>query len=114
MANYLVHHGHDFLRNKSIVELGSGTGLVGLVAGKLGAVDVCITDQAFVVSGSLWFSMILIEKENLWSSLFSSPYRPLLPLMEENVALNGLSGLVSVAELNWFVCFLRSSYLLTT
>ena len=32
-----------------MLELGSGTGLVGLVAGYLGA-RVCITDQAYVIS----------------------------------------------------------------
>jgi NhaP-type Na+/H+ or K+/H+ antiporter len=32
-----------------VLELGSGTGLVGLVAGYLGAC-VCITDQAYVIS----------------------------------------------------------------
>lgn len=36
------------LAGKNILELGSGTGLVGLVAGMLGA-HVWITDQAFVV-----------------------------------------------------------------
>jgi Lysine methyltransferase len=34
-----------------VLELGSGTGLVGLVAGYLGA-RVCITDQAYVISSS--------------------------------------------------------------
>ncbi|EIN10826.1 hypothetical protein PUNSTDRAFT_51401 [Punctularia strigosozonata HHB-11173 SS5] len=56
---------------KEILELGSGTGLVGLVAGSLGG-RVWITDQA-----------------------------PLLDIMRSNVALNGLSSSVSVAELNW-------------
>ena len=37
------------LQVKRILELGSGTGLVGLAAGLLGA-DVWITDQAFVTS----------------------------------------------------------------
>ncbi|CDO74096.1 hypothetical protein BN946_scf185043.g146 [Trametes cinnabarina] len=59
------------LDGKTVLELGSGTGLVGLVAGKLGA-RVCITDQA-----------------------------PLLDIMKRNVSLNGLESRVSVAELNW-------------
>ncbi|KAH9853831.1 putative methyltransferase-domain-containing protein [Lenzites betulinus] len=59
------------LRDKRVLELGSGTGLVGLVAGKLGA-RVCITDQA-----------------------------PLLGIMKQNVSLNQLESYVSVAELNW-------------
>jgi len=53
------------------LELGSGTGLVGLVAGKLGG-KVWITDQA-----------------------------PLLDIMRANVKLNQLDSSVTVLELNW-------------
>lgn len=42
LSNYLVHHGP--LQGRRILELGSGTGLVGLVAARLGA-EVIITDQ---------------------------------------------------------------------
>ena len=35
------------LKGKVVLELGSGTGLVGLIAGHLGG-NVCITDQACV------------------------------------------------------------------
>ncbi|KII95938.1 hypothetical protein PLICRDRAFT_170534 [Plicaturopsis crispa FD-325 SS-3] len=59
------------MRGQSVLELGSGTGLVGLVAAVLGA-SVCITDQAM-----------------------------LLDIMHENVTLNALEGAVTVAELNW-------------
>lgn len=47
LANYLVRQGIHSLHDKHVLELGSGTGLVGLVAAMLGAV-VGITDQAFV------------------------------------------------------------------
>ncbi|EKM80414.1 hypothetical protein AGABI1DRAFT_100018 [Agaricus bisporus var. burnettii JB137-S8] len=61
------------LGNKCIVELGSGTGLVGLVAGKLDPTcKVYITDQA-----------------------------PLLDIMNKNVALNSLEENVEVSQLNW-------------
>lgn len=61
------------LAGKSIVELGSGTGLVGLIAGKLdSSCKVFITDQA-----------------------------PLLDIMTKNVRLNSLEGNIEVAELNW-------------
>lgn len=69
LSAYLARRGS--LKGKSILELGSGTGLVGLVAGHLGG-RVCITDQA-----------------------------PLLDIMARNVAENGLSHTVTVAELNW-------------
>ncbi|KAI1792969.1 putative methyltransferase-domain-containing protein [Ganoderma leucocontextum] len=69
LSSYIAHKGS--LRGKNVLELGSGTGLVGLIAGHLGA-RVWITDQA-----------------------------PLLDIMKRNVALNSLDGRVAVAELNW-------------
>jgi predicted nicotinamide N-methyase len=47
LSNYIAFRGAGYLEGKKIVELGSGTGLVGLVAGALGG-TVWITDQAFV------------------------------------------------------------------
>jgi predicted nicotinamide N-methyase len=47
LSSYITFRGTGYLRGKRIVELGSGTGLVGLVAGALGG-TVWITDQAFV------------------------------------------------------------------
>ncbi|KAL1714831.1 putative methyltransferase-domain-containing protein [Schizophyllum commune] len=73
LGNYLAWRGSSALAGRTIVELGAGTGLVGFVAGALGG-DVLITDQA-----------------------------PLLSLMRENTALNGLEDRVKVAELNWGV-----------
>ncbi|KAH6915181.1 putative methyltransferase-domain-containing protein [Coprinopsis sp. MPI-PUGE-AT-0042] len=73
LATYLIHRGPAYLRNKNILELGSGTGLVGLVAGMLqGDCRVWITDQS-----------------------------PLLPIMKRNVALNEVENNVTVAELDW-------------
>ncbi|KZT74572.1 hypothetical protein DAEQUDRAFT_761413 [Daedalea quercina L-15889] len=69
LSRYIARRGS--LEGSTVLELGSGTGLVGLVAGKLGA-DVWITDQA-----------------------------PLLPIMQRNVAMNGLSSGVQVAEFSW-------------
>lgn len=69
LASYIARRGS--LEGKYVLELGSGTGLVGLLAGVLGA-HVCITDQA-----------------------------PLLAIMARNVQMNGLSACVDVAELNW-------------
>ncbi|KAJ7688430.1 putative methyltransferase-domain-containing protein [Mycena rosella] len=71
LAQYLVKQGPNSLQGKNILELGSGTGLVGLVAAMLGG-TVCLTDQA-----------------------------PLLDIMRENVAINKVSALCVVAELNW-------------
>ncbi|EMD41005.1 hypothetical protein CERSUDRAFT_111574 [Gelatoporia subvermispora B] len=69
LSRYIARRGS--LKGKRIVELGSGTGLVGLVAGVLGA-RTCITDQA-----------------------------PLLEIMLRNVAMNALESSVAVKELNW-------------
>lgn len=46
LACYIARRGLA-LQGTNVLELGSGTGLVGLVAGYLGA-HVCITDQAYV------------------------------------------------------------------
>ncbi|KAJ7162531.1 putative methyltransferase-domain-containing protein [Mycena crocata] len=72
LAHYLVKQGPGALEGKNVLELGSGTGLVGLVAAMLGARNVCLTDQT-----------------------------PLLSIIRENVALNNLSSLCKVVELNW-------------
>jgi predicted nicotinamide N-methyase len=45
LSNYLVHRHPQALRDQRVLELGSGTGLVGLVAAQLGASNVIITDQ---------------------------------------------------------------------
>jgi len=71
LAAYLVRRGGEYLEGRNITELGSGTGLVGLVAGMLGG-RVWITDQA-----------------------------PLVHIMERNVSLNTLEDSVTVSELNW-------------
>ncbi|GBE79189.1 Protein-lysine N-methyltransferase EFM6 [Sparassis crispa] len=69
LAAYIARRGS--WKGKNVLELGSGTGLVGLVAGKLGA-RACITDQA-----------------------------PLIEIMARNVSMNDLTAFVTVAELNW-------------
>lgn len=45
LSQYLVHRGQEYLHGRRVLELGSGTGLVGLVAAKLGASGVVMTDQ---------------------------------------------------------------------
>jgi ribosomal protein L11 methylase PrmA len=44
LSQYIVRRGRDYWQGKRVLELGSGTGLVGLVAGYLGAQTV-VTDQ---------------------------------------------------------------------
>ncbi|KAF8639867.1 hypothetical protein AX17_001122 [Amanita inopinata Kibby_2008] len=73
LSSYIVKRGSEYLKDKVVVELGSGTGLVGLVAGRLGA-KAWITDQS-----------------------------PLLDIMRRNVAMNKLDSSVTVTELNWSV-----------
>ncbi|KAL0949853.1 hypothetical protein HGRIS_009887 [Hohenbuehelia grisea] len=70
LANYLVNR-ISSVSGKNVVELGSGTGLVGLVAARLGG-QVWITDQA-----------------------------PMLDIMRRNVSVNNLQSIVTVAQLDW-------------
>ena len=49
LSRYIVRQGRDYWKGKRVLELGSGTGLVGLVAGYLGAHTV-LTDQKLVAS----------------------------------------------------------------
>ncbi|CAK5276061.1 unnamed protein product [Mycena citricolor] len=71
LSRYLVLRGPEFVKAKNVLELGSGTGLCGLVAAAMGG-KVVITDQA-----------------------------PLLPIMRDNIELNRLSAACKVVELNW-------------
>jgi len=90
------------LTGKSIIELGSGTGLVGLIAGKLDAsCKVYITDQASVILSSSSYLACLLKV-----SLSLLLLRPLLGIMTENVKLNSLEENVHVAEFNWSVSLL--------
>ncbi|KJA24587.1 hypothetical protein HYPSUDRAFT_136012 [Hypholoma sublateritium FD-334 SS-4] len=72
LASYLVQKGPEYVKNRNVLELGSGTGLVGIAVGQFPSAKVWITDQA-----------------------------PLLSIMNRNVSLNNLQGRVAVAELNW-------------
>ncbi|KAG8889274.1 hypothetical protein FRB98_005087 [Tulasnella sp. 332] len=72
LSKYLTRRGSACMTGKTCLELGSGTGLVGIVAAKLGAPRVFVTDQA-----------------------------PMLPLLDANVRKNGVAGKTKVLELNW-------------
>lgn len=48
LSSYLLQRGRSSAKDKTVLELGSGTGLVGLVAAYLGAEHVWITDQRSV------------------------------------------------------------------
>jgi len=86
------------LAGRLIIELGSGTGLVGLIAGKLDAsCKVYITDQASVI---LFSPLYLVGLLKVFPLLL---HRPLLSTMTKNIKLNSLEENVQVAELNWSV-----------
>lgn len=50
LSNYIAFRGVEYLQGKNIVEVGSGTGLVGLVAGALGA------SEAIILPARCWVS----------------------------------------------------------
>ena len=60
LSSYLLQRGPSSLKDKTVLELGSGTGLVGLVAGYLGPEHVWITDQrsVHILSTSYLFTFI--------------------------------------------------------
>ncbi|KAG5651714.1 hypothetical protein H0H81_007719 [Sphagnurus paluster] len=79
LARYLVQRGAAYVRGRTILELGSGTGLVGLVAAKLAHSDASAGD------GHVWIT----------------DQAPLLDIMRRNTRENALEEQVSVAEFNW-------------
>ncbi|KAI1957761.1 Protein-lysine N-methyltransferase efm6 [Ophidiomyces ophidiicola] len=74
LAKYMLRKHRDDLLGKQIVELGAGSGLVGLAVARGCKIDspIYVTDQI-----------------------------PMLPLIEGNIALNELSGSVTAALLDW-------------
>ena len=75
LARYMETLGDDFWAGKSVLELGSGAGVGGITAAKLGATDVLATDRDASV----------------------------LELAQRNAAINlgAQQGIVSVAQLEW-------------
>ncbi|PWY64247.1 hypothetical protein BO70DRAFT_303101 [Aspergillus heteromorphus CBS 117.55] len=75
LSKYLLRQHRSSFLNKTIVELGAGGGLVGLAVARgcnIGLQPIYITDQT-----------------------------SMLPLMETNIKLNGLSSVVAATVLNW-------------
>lgn len=95
LSQYLVSRGPQSLRDRHVLELGSGTGLVGLVAAHLGASNVIITDQLSAICLLIMASVYIHD-------------RPLLDIMNQNIALNHLQDKVTSLELDWWDIPLRS------
>lgn len=75
LATYLMSLGSNVLKEKTVVELGAGTGLPSLVAALLGAKCVTITDRA--------------EEPEMYQ------------LLEESIRLNRVSNTCHCMELDW-------------
>lgn len=71
VLTYYMEH-TDTVKDKRVIELGSGTGLVGLAAAMLGASEVLLTDRSHLLQG-----------------------------IRHNVQINSLGGTVRVEELEW-------------
>jgi len=107
MSTWLSRRGES-LRGKSVLELGSGTGLVGISAALAGA-HVTLTDMAGTEGTSSVAGTAGATAVGSTSAL--------LPNLEANARLNGLSdscaggtatsGTARVLALNWEACFGR-------
>ncbi|KAG9041702.1 hypothetical protein FS837_011877 [Tulasnella sp. UAMH 9824] len=90
LSDYLTRRGGGDLVGKRCLELGAGTGLVGIAAAKLGA-QVLVTDQGLE-------SALPLPPPSLPTVC---RLRPFVPIMETNIKLNGVEDEVKALELNW-------------
>ena len=87
LISYLDRHRHRLLHGTLVLELGAGTGAVGIAAAAFGASHVVLTEAD---------STAALATESGWQE------RSMLQTLAENVALNDLSSeAVSIAELRW-------------
>ncbi|KAL4896329.1 putative methyltransferase-domain-containing protein [Aspergillus ambiguus] len=88
LARYLLRQRRSDLVDKQIVELGAGGGLVGLAValGQRDAESHPRTDET---------------KDAGPSPIYITDQSPMLPLMETNIELNGLSSSVKASVLDW-------------
>lgn len=122
LCNYLATHPH-MLGKRCVLELGAGTGLPGLLAAKLGAQEVLLTDyEPLVRAGGLRGhspphvvrGFLVCEREELGQSENGRDRGPLptpsprtprraqvLDLLEQNIRLNGVEGVARTAALDW-------------
>ncbi|KAJ3066967.1 hypothetical protein HDU98_009785 [Podochytrium sp. JEL0797] len=90
LSNYLVHRwteDKEFLKGLNVVELGSGTGIVGILAGLMMAASIDRETDAAAIQGKVYLTDMLF-----------------LELMQKNVDLNMTEKerkCVEVAELKW-------------
>jgi len=95
MSKYLERHA-DLVRGKSVIELGSGTGLCGLMSSFLGPSEVCLTDQIQVLD---------LLRENVSRAIADHPEDRLSSIRVEEYSwggshlhLNGPFDLVLVSD----------------
>ncbi|KAF7978323.1 hypothetical protein HWV62_941 [Athelia sp. TMB] len=94
LAKYLVDLGPSVVQGKKILEVGSGTGLVGLVAAALGARQVWITDQ---LGGIIPERILPVDIVLAADCVY---YEPAFPLLVQT-----LSDLVTDAKTEVLFCY---------
>lgn len=85
LIRYLEQH-RRLVESRTVLELGAGTGAVGLAAASMGAAHVVLSDAD---------STATLDGANGWEE------RSRLASLADNVSLNGIEDVVSVAALRW-------------
>ncbi|KAH3901270.1 uncharacterized protein SCODWIG_02620 [Saccharomycodes ludwigii] len=87
LCEYIMEHKVNFNVYDKVIELGSGTGIVGLLLGLMN-------------NQGLWINDKYKEEQNS-KKVYVTDITELVPLMDKNVNLNNVGNVVEAASLEW-------------